>query len=56
MFAAGLQSLKADIEAERRAKEDAMMKKVSIQEKSTSFIQEQQKQIELLHEEKVPHG
>ena len=55
MFAAGLQSLKADIEAERRAKEEAMMRKASIQEKSTTFIQDQQKQIELLHEEKVPY-
>lgn len=44
-----------DIEAERRAKEEALSSKQSIQEKSTAFIQEQQTQIEKLHKEKVLH-
>ncbi|XP_064392393.1 rab GTPase-binding effector protein 1-like [Halichondria panicea] len=48
----GLQSLKVDIEAERRAKNDAVSSKLSIQEKSTAFIQQQQREIEKLHAEK----
>ncbi len=48
-----MQSLKVDIEAERRAKNDAVNSKLSIQEKSTAFIQQQQREIEKLHAEKV---
>lgn len=48
-----MQSLKVDIEAERRAKNDAVSSKLSIQEKSTAFIQQQQREIEKLHAEKV---
>ena len=48
-----LKSLKVDVEVERRAKEEALSSKASIQDKSTTFIQEQQKEIEKLHKEKV---
>ncbi len=42
-----------DIETEKKAKEEALSSKQSIQEKSTSFIQQQQREIEKLHQEKV---
>lgn len=48
--------MKVDIEAERRAKNDAVSSKLSIQEKSTAFIQQQQREIEKLHAEKVSEG
>jgi len=45
--------VRSDLELERRAKEEALNSKTSIQEKSTAFIQEQQRQIEKLHKDKV---